>query len=81
MIETVTASKFKATCLALLEKVKRTGQPILVTRRGEPLAQVLPPPAPPKRMPWLGSFRSSGKIIGDILSPALAESDWEALRS
>lgn len=75
----VSISKFKATCLALLKKVKRTGQPILVTRKGEPMAQIVPPPPPKKPESWLGSFQSTGKIVGDIVSPATAESDWEAI--
>jgi len=78
-METVTISKFKATCLALLDRVKKTGQPILVTRKGEPIAQILPPPPPEKPESWLGSFTSSGKIVGDIISPALDEKEWEAL--
>jgi antitoxin (DNA-binding transcriptional repressor) of toxin-antitoxin stability system len=41
--ETVPVSQFKATCLALLDKVKRTRKPILVARKGEPLALVGPP--------------------------------------
>ena len=81
MLERVTISKFKATCLALLEKVKRTGEPILVTRKGEPVAQVIPAPPPEKPKAWRGSFQSSGKIVGDIISPALNESDWEILHS
>lgn len=80
-MEKVTVSKFKATCLALLDKVKRTGQPILITRRGEPLAQVVPPQAPEQKRSWLGSFRSTGKIVGDIVSPPLTEEEWDALRS
>jgi prevent-host-death family protein len=75
----VTISKFKATCLALLDRVKKTGQPILVTRKGEPIAQILPPPPPEKPESWVGSFTSSGKIVGDIISPALDEKEWEAL--
>lgn len=80
MTEQVTISKFKATCLALLDRVKRTGKPILVTRKGEPIAQVTPPPPPERPTSWLGSFQSSGKIVGDIISPATSENDWEALR-
>ena len=80
-METIPISKFKATCLALLNKVKRTGKPILVTRKGEPIAQILPPPPPEKPKTWLGSFQTSGKIVGDIVEPAIAESEWEALRS
>ncbi len=81
MPENIPISKFKATCLALLDKVKRTGKPILVTRRGEPIAQIIPPPPPGMPETWLGSFSDSGKIVGDIVAPALEERAWEALRS
>ncbi len=81
MTETVTISKFKATCLALLSRVKRTGKPILVTRKGEPVAEIIPPPLPEKPETWLGSFRGSGRIVGDIIEPASAQGEWEALRA
>ncbi len=80
-MEKIAVSKFKASCLALLARVKRTGRPILITRRGEPIAQVIPPPPPPKPPSWLGSFRGTGRITGDIISPAVAEEEWEVLRS
>jgi prevent-host-death family protein len=76
-METVNASTFKATCLALLKKVKRTGQPILVTLRGEPIAQVMPPEATDRKKDWLGCAETSGKILGDIVSPTGAQ--WEAM--
>lgn len=78
--EVVPISKFKATCLALLDKVKRTGKPILITRKGEPIALVTPPPEPEKPTAWLGTFQSSGKIAGDIVSPASDETEWEVLK-
>ncbi len=80
MEEIVSISKFKATCLSLLEKVNKTGQPILVTKKGKPIAQVVPPPKPKKPATWLGSFKSTGKITGDIVSPIMSEADWEALK-
>jgi prevent-host-death family protein len=80
MEEIVPISKFKATCLSLLDKVKKTGQPILVTKKGEPIARVIPPPAPEKSASWLGSFKSSGKIVGDIIAPVLDVKDWEVLK-
>src|SRR3989442_3518699 len=80
MEDEVTISKFKATCLALLAKVKRTGRPILVTRKGEPIAQIIPPPPPKRPESWLGSLSKTGKIIGDIVSPAVPEHEWEASR-
>ena len=78
--EVVTISKFKATCLALLDKVKRTGQPILVTRRGEPIAQIIPPPDLERPESWLGMFQATGRIVGDIVSPALENTAWEVFK-
>src|SRR3989441_11515003 len=66
--------------LALLAKVKRTGRPILVPRKGEPIAQIIPPPPPKRPESWLGSLSKTGKIIGDIVSPAVPEHEWEASR-
>ena len=80
-MDTVPVSKFKATCLALLEKVKRTGRPILVTRRGKPLAEIVPPRMPPLAESWMGCMAGSVRIGGDIVSPATDEKDWEALGS
>jgi prevent-host-death family protein len=80
MEELVSISKFKATCLALLDQVNKTGRPILVTKKGEPIARVVPPPKPEKPASWLGSFKATGKIKGDIISPVLAETDWEILK-
>ena len=78
--ETIPISKFKATCLGLLKQVKKKGEPILITLKGEPVAMVVPPPAAEKSGTWIGAFRTSGRIVGDIVSPAADESDWEALR-
>jgi prevent-host-death family protein len=80
-MERVPISKFKASCLALLDRVKRTGQTIIVTRKGEPIAQVGPPPVPEKPGSWLGCFQSRGKIPGDIVAPAADEKEWEILQT
>jgi prevent-host-death family protein len=78
-MQIVPISKFKATCLALLEKVRETGEPILVTRRGEPVAEVIPPPAGAADAGWLGAMAGRGRIVGDIVSPPLDEQEWETL--
>lgn len=80
-LEEIAISKFKATCLAVLERVRKTREPILVTRFRKPVAQILPPPAPPRQQGWLGSLSSTGEITGDIVVAACDESDWEVLRS
>jgi prevent-host-death family protein len=77
-METISAADFKATCLALLDKVQRTGNPIRVTKRGKPVAQLVPV-APTGKRPILGYMEGSGHIIGDIIAPATPEPDWEVL--
>jgi prevent-host-death family protein len=80
-MEKMAISKFKATCLGVLERVRRSRQPILVTRFGKPVAQVVPPPPAPRPQRWLGDLAGTGRIVGDIIAPASNEQDWEALGS
>ncbi len=79
MLETVSISEFKAKCLALVNQVKRTGIPLVITKKGEPIAQVIPPPEPQKPKSWLGCMRGTGTIVGDIIAPAMEESEWETI--
>jgi prevent-host-death family protein len=76
-METVAVSEFKATCLALLERVKNTREPILITKKGKPIAQVLPPPEPEKPRSWFGCMKGTGVTHGDIVLPA--GEPWEVL--
>jgi antitoxin (DNA-binding transcriptional repressor) of toxin-antitoxin stability system len=78
-MEEIAISKFKATCLAVLENVRKTGKTVLVTRFGEPVAEVVPPRASRKGQRWVGSLAGTGQINGDIVSPASEDDDWEAL--
>lgn len=78
-MEAIAISKFKATCLRLLERVKNTGEPLLVTKKGDPIAVVTPPPRPIKKKSSFGSMKGTIKICGDIISP-LPEDEWEVLR-
>ena len=80
-MEEVAISEFKAKCLALLERVRRTKKPIRITRFGKPVAEVVPPSPGLKKKRRLGSMAGTGRIVGDIVSPAGDETDWEALRS
>jgi prevent-host-death family protein len=79
-MEEIAISKFKATCLAVLERVRKTGKPILVTRFGEPVAQVAPPARKEQPTRTLGSLRGTARITGDIVSPVSDADDWEVLR-
>jgi antitoxin (DNA-binding transcriptional repressor) of toxin-antitoxin stability system len=78
-MEEIAISKFKATCLAVLEHVRKTGEPILITRFGQPVAEIRP------AIPLLAARRfglrsQTGVILGDIVGSISDESDWEAAR-
>ena len=78
-MQEIAVSKFKATCLSVLEQVRKTRQPVRVTRFGKHLAEIVPPPEPPRSASWLGSRAGSGRITGDIVSPATTADDWDVL--
>jgi antitoxin (DNA-binding transcriptional repressor) of toxin-antitoxin stability system len=72
-MQTISISKFKATCLAVLERV-------LITKHGVPIAQVLPaPPSPPPAASGFGCMAGTATEVEDLLAP-LPEEDWEVLR-
>jgi prevent-host-death family protein len=79
-VDEIAISKFKATCLAVLERVRRTRKAIRITRFGEPVAEVVPPSVSPRPKKWLGSMKGTAIIKGDIVAPATDESDWDALK-
>jgi prevent-host-death family protein len=76
-MEEIAISKFKATCLAVLERVRKTGQPICVTRFGQPVAEINPP-GRAKRVIRLGGGIGTMEILGDIVGPIGDITDWEA---
>jgi prevent-host-death family protein len=79
MIE-VPISQFKAKCLALLEQVRTTREPIRVTRHGKPIAEVVPPTLAVDRSKWIGSLKGTVEILGDIISPATDKDESKAER-
>jgi len=79
-VQEVAISEFKAKCLGLLEQVRKTKKPIRITRFGKPVAVVVPPMPPAPPADWLGSMAGTIEIVGDIVSPVIEDTDWEALR-
>jgi prevent-host-death family protein len=79
-MEQMAISKFKATCLGVLERVQRTRRPVLVTRFGKPVAEIVPVSPKQQAGPWVGAMVGTGRIVGDIVKPASDEKDWDALR-
>ncbi|MEJ7668773.1 MAG: hypothetical protein WKH97_08575 [Casimicrobiaceae bacterium] len=78
-MESIPVSKFKATCLAVLQRVKRTGRPLLITRFGQPVAEVIPPRVRASRSEWLGAMAGRAEFSGDIVGPAVDAKTWAAM--
>jgi len=79
-MEQISISKFKATCLAVLERVRQTREPVLVTRRGVPVAEIVPPPEVGAEE-WLGCMAGTIETLGDIVTTSAEPKEaWEALR-
>ena len=68
-------SEFKSKCLSVLKDVNRQKKRVVITKRGKPIAEVVPYNPEDKEVP----LKETVTFIGDILSP-VAEEDWEVLR-
>ena len=80
-IQEIAISEFKAKCLSLLEEVSKTKTPLRVTRRGKPLADVIPASPEAEERSWIGSMSGSIDIVGDIVSPVIEIESIEALKN
>ncbi len=74
----IQASEFKAKCLALMDHVARTGESIVVTKSGKPIAE-LRAYKPPRAKSLIGLHKGKIKIRGDIISPVGTDL-WEVLK-
>lgn len=79
-IEEIAISKFKATCLAVLERVRRTGRPVRVTRFGKPVAEIVSPKPTSAQSRKLGFMEGQLGAYGDIVGPMDAFDDGAMLR-
>jgi prevent-host-death family protein len=74
-MDTLSVSKFKAICLAVVEEVAKTKQGVIITKRGKPIAELIPYEEGTEPVP----LKDTVAFMGDIMSPVAPE-DWEALR-
>jgi prevent-host-death family protein len=63
----IAAGEFKARCLALMEDVRTTRQPIVITKRGKPVAKLVP--VEEAKDDFIGRLKGVFKVVGDIESP------------
>lgn len=77
-MEKINASHFKARCLAILDRVRETGDRIVTLKRGRPVAELWPPSGAESRSPQ-SELEGTVTVVGDIVGPALPEHHWESL--
>lgn len=77
VMTTIQASVFKAKCLALMDDVARTGEALIITKNGKPIAQ-LTPYHHPRAASLIGLHKGQVEILGDIISPI--DLEWDALK-
>ena len=63
----VIASEFKAKCLKIMDEVAATGEPVIITKHGVPVAQLVPEVQKPETL--FGALQGSVIILGDIVGP------------
>ena len=73
-----TAAQFAVKCLALIDEVSATGEPIVVIKDGKPLVKLVGAEA--KNDSIFGYMAGKAKIVGDIVSPVTAIEEWDALK-
>jgi len=73
MDKTIAAGEFKAKCLHLLDEVAAHRAPLVITKRGKPVAKLVP--IDEKPVPLFGRMKGTIKILGNIVSP-INDLDW-----
>jgi len=77
-MKTIPAGQFKARCLKVMDEVQSTREPVLITKKGRPVAKLVPADGKPGDI--FGCMKGEVEIVGDIVSPAVPLEDWEVLR-
>lgn len=78
-MKSIGVTEFKVHCLALLEDIARSGESLLVTKRGRALARVVPSGEGGSVYPQ-DSLAGTVTILGDVTGPILPSSAWSAFR-
>ena len=78
-MKTMGAGEFKAKCLRVMEEVRKYRTPVVITKKGRPVAKLVPPDEPKRSI--FGCMADKIKIVGDVESPVLPPIDeWDMYR-
>ena len=78
VMKSIPAGEFKARCLTLMEDVRNTREPVLITKRGKPVAKLVP--AENAKPEFIGRLKGVIEIVGDIESPVVPPEAWGSSR-
>lgn len=69
------AGEFKARCLAIMDRVSKSGEPLAITKHGKPVVKLVP--IENNADDIFGYMAGRAKQVGDIVSPVVPLEDWE----
>lgn len=75
MVQRISASQFKARCLGLMDDVARSGEPLVITKNGEPVAELHPCRSGRQASPF--GLHPGTQLLGDLIAPL--DEPWSAL--
>jgi prevent-host-death family protein len=74
------AGEFKTKCLAVLDDVKTSREPVLITKRGKPVARLVSlEESLPQKRSVLGRLKNMGTIHGNIVASDFSDAEWERI--
>jgi prevent-host-death family protein len=73
-MKTIPAGEFKARCLSLKDDVQKARETVVITKRGKPVARLVPVPA--AKDDFIGRLKGKIRIVGDIESPVVPQEAW-----
>ncbi len=72
----IAAGKFKAECLKLMDRVNEEGLEMVITKRGKPVAKLVPAGGKSAPKSAFGILKGTAQVKGDIIAPT--GETWEA---
>jgi len=73
-MRTIPAGEFKVRCLRVMDEVRKSRTPVVITKNGRPLAKLVPPDPPAPDV--FGCMAGTARIVGDVEAPGLAADTW-----
>lgn len=72
------AGEFKAKCLAVMDEVQAKRLPVIITKRGKPVAKLVP--VDEERDEIFDCMKGRIRFLGDVISPVIPIEEWESLK-